>query len=482
MKKRFIFLLSTAFFLSRIPFLNLGFGSDLDSWVYADASFAIFKTGKYFASRGIGFPLYEFLNALILKIDEMTFSGNWILPNIATMLSTLACIIFFKKILDFWKIDNKAILLIAFTFMPIIWKNSTNTMDYMVSLMFILLSNYLILQKRYTFGAMALGFAVGFRPTNGVILFPLVYLIWKENRAIVFRFIIIFSTISFSFFIPFLSVYKVFTLTEYKNYMYPPSTLIMDLMKIGYRMFYEFLGFNAAVFLFILLLFSKKRWGIFFQSLKERDRVVIFLTITAVVFLALFFKYPFQPEYLIPLIPYGLILAGKFFSRKNLAIFATLVITNGFFIIPGINFGFSPEGKVNSEMSLISEGPFFTETEKRKEMVNFKKIFPSITQKKHSIIVWHEYQAIYVYFNRYQIFDNGSYFDSKRHLVCLDYVYEPKKDLYMTYLALGELSSLIPKYNIYYIPCSVRLVKSRSNIDLLKYKPVLLRELKPLDY
>ena len=482
MKKWFIPALSLAFFISRIPFLNIGFGSDLDSWVYADTGFAIFKTGRYFASRGIGFPLYEFLTALLLKIDEAVFQSDWVLTNALSMVSAFICIILFYKILSKWKIEQKELLLLGFTFMPVIWKNSTNTMDYMLSLMFILLSHYLIIQKAYSLSAIALGLAVGARPTNGVMLFPLLYLIWKEKKEEIIRFMIIFFIISLSFFIPFLYVYKIFTPEQYKNYMYPSSTFAMNLSKIGYRIFYEFIGLDAAIFLLILIPFSKKGWGKFIQEAKKGDKLVIFPAITILVFLALFLKYPFQPEYLIPLIPFGLILSEKFFNKRNIVIFLALIIINGFFIIPGINFDFTSKGKVNTSLSLISKGSFLTEVEKRKEMVNFKEIFPNIIQKKHSIIIWHEYQSIYVYFNRYKIFNKGRYFDSKRHLVCLDQAYEPQKDIYTTYLAMGGLTSLLPKYNIYYIPCSVRLIKSRSNIDLLEYKPVLLKELKPLDF
>jgi len=424
--KRFIFLISAAFFLSRIPFLNMGFGSDLDSWVYADASFAIFKTGKYFASRGIGFPLYEFLNALILKIDEMTFSGNWILPNIATMLSTLACIIFFKKILDFWKIDNKAILLIAFTFMPVIWKNSTNTMDYMLSLMFILLSHYLIIQKKYTLSAIALGFAVGARPTNGIMIFPLLYLVWREKKEEVIKFVVIFSLISFSFFIPFLYVYKTFSPQQYKNYMYPPSTSIMYLLKIGYRIFYEFIGIDASIFLLILIPFSKDKWKTFFKLLREKDLIITFSTLTIIFFLALFLRYPFQPEYLIPLIPCSFILIGIFFKKRNLIILLSLVILNGFLTIPGINFNFNTKGEVNINPEFINKGSLVSDIEKRKNFTDFKKNSPEIYLKNHSIAILHEYQAVYVYFNRYQIFKTGRYFDSKRNLTSLYYVYNPE--------------------------------------------------------
>jgi hypothetical protein len=482
MKNWGIFLFSAAFLLSRIPFLNMGFGSDVDAWIYADTCFAIFKTGKYFVSRGIGFPVYEFLIALILKIDEMTISGDWILTNVVAMVSTVVCIILFKKILTIWKIGNEALLVIAFAFMPIIWKNSTNTMDYMLSLMFILLSHYLILHKTYLFSALVLGCAVGVRPSNGVMVFPLMYLIWKENRINAVRFSIICLIVSFSFFVPFLSAYKTFTLEQYRNYMYLPSTGVMYLMKIGYRIFYEFLGFDAALFLFMLLPFSKKGLKKFLQSLKDGDTVVIFSTVTILSFLILFFKYPFQPEYLIPSIYCIFILAGKFFNKKNLIIFSTLIIINGFFVMPGIDFSFSSTGKVTIRPSPAEEGYFFTEIKKRKEMIKFQKIFPRMVLEKNSIVILHGYHAVYVYFNRHKILNNGSYFDSKRRLICLDQVYDPKEDIYITYLAMGALRSLLPEYTIYYIPCSVRLIKGRSNIDLLNYNPVLLQGLKPLDY
>jgi len=35
---------------------------------------------------------------------------------------------------------------------------------------------------------------------------------------------------------------------------------------------------------------------------------------------------------------------------------------------------------------------------------------------------------------------------------------------------------------IYYIPCAIRLTRSKSNVDLLKYNPTLLSQLKPMDY
>ena len=482
MKNWGILLFSVAFLLSRIPFLNMGFGSDADSWIYADTCFAIFKTGTYFVSRGIGFPGYELLIALILKIDEMTISGDWFLTNLVAMVSTMACIILFKKILDLWKIGNEAILIITFAFMPIIWKNSTNTMDYMLSLMFILLSHYLILYKRYLLSAIALGFAAGVRPNNGVMLLPLLYLVWKENRINAVRYSMIFFIVSFSFFIPFLSVYKTFTLEQYRNYMNLPSTFVMYLMKTGYRMFYEFLGFDAALFLCIVLPFSKKGLKKFLQSLKDGDTAVIFSTITILSFLTLFFKYPHQSEYLIPSIYCLLILAGQFFNKKTLIAFSALITINGFFIIPGIDFSFGSTGNVTIRPSPAEEGPFLTEIKKRKEMIKFQKIFPPALLKNKSIVILHEYHALYVYFNRHKILNNGAYFDSKGRLICLDQVYDPQKDIYITYLAMGTLSSLIPEYNIYYIPCSVRLIKGRSNIDLLEYNPVLLKGLEPLDY
>jgi len=265
--------------------------------------------------------------------------------------------------------------------------------------------------------------------------------------------------------------------------MYPPSTSPMYLLKIGYRIFYELIGLDASIFLLILIPFSRNEWRKFLKLLREKDLIITFSLLTIIIFLALFLKYPFQPEYLIPLIPCSLILSGKFFNKRNLIIFLALIVINGFFIIPGINFDFTSKGKVNTSLNLISKGFFLTEVEKRQEMVNFKEIFLNIiNNKKHSIIVWHEYQAVYVYFNRYQILKTGRYFDSKRNLTSLYYVYNPEKDIYIAHLVLDELIGLVNDYKIYYIPCAIRLARSKANIDLLKYNPILLSQLKPMDY
>ncbi|MBI5375537.1 MAG: DUF2029 domain-containing protein [Candidatus Schekmanbacteria bacterium] len=482
MKKKFIVFFGFTFLLSRIPFLNMGFGSDIDSWVYADTGFAIFKTGKYFASRGIGFPIYEFLLALLQKINETIGISDWLFTNGLSMITSIACLILFYKILTKWEVEHRELLLIAFTFMPVVWKNSINTMDYMLSLMFILFSQYLILQGKFPLSAIALGLAVGSRPTNGVMLLPLLYLIWKENKKEIPRFIIVFFITSFLFFIPFLYSYKLFSPEEYKNYMYPPSTFTMNLSKIGYRIFYEFIGIDAAIFLLILIPFSKEKLKVYFEAAKEKNKVVVFSTITILVFLALFIKYPFQPEYLIPLLPSAFILSGIFFKKRNLIILSLLVILNGFLIIPGVDFIFNSNGEVSIKPVPVSKGTLITDIEKRNNILEFRKLLPNLDFKEHSIVIWHEYQPVYVYFNRNEIFETGTYFNSKRHLICLDYVFDPKKDIYMTHLVPDELRGLLTDHNIYYIPCAVRVIRGKSNIELLKYNPILLSKLKSMDY
>jgi len=455
----------------------MGFGSDIDSWVYADTGFAIFKTGSYFASRGIGFPLYEFLITFILKINESTGLPDWILTNSLSMFTAFVCIILFYKILIKWKIEHRELLLIAFAFMPVIWKNSINTMDYMVSIMFILLSHYLIIEKKYSISAIALGLAVGARPTNGIIFLSFIYLLWKDGKREIIKFSTIFSLVTFCFSLPFLLNYKLLTIEQYRNYMYPQSTIIMNLSKIGYRIFYEFIGIDASIFLIILIMFSKSRIIEFFKQMKNGDAINIFLSSTIILFLLLFLKYPFQAEYLIPLIPSLLILAGRFLKKRNLIIFIFLVILNGFIAIPGIKFGFDNSGNITINPELIGKGTFISDIKERKKFVDFEEKFLKINFKKHSIVIWHEYQAPYVYFNRYEIFKKGEYFDSERHLTCLDYVYIPDRDIYVTYLLPNELLKVKNQHNVYYLPCVIRLIKSRKGINLLKNNPTLIDQL-----
>jgi len=88
----------------------------------------------------------------------------------------------------------------------------------------------------------------------------------------------------------------------------------------GYRTVSELLGFPAL----LILIF-----GVFiFKKPKERPNTQVLLLIV-VIYALLFLKLPAETAYLIPLIPFGLILLDKIFPRKLFILFCLFFILNG---------------------------------------------------------------------------------------------------------------------------------------------------------
>ena len=180
--------LALIFFIPRLPFIALGFSAftnptDQDALAVVNSAYLLRYDHTYTASRFPGYPLYEFVNALFI-------GGGWIATNTATMVVSFICIIIFAKILNFFKIKNKALLVFTFAFIPIIWINSVITMDYMWSLTFIMLGVYLAFSGKYPMAGIAIGFAIGSRFTSGFMIIPIV--LWALSNKVNGKNILIF--------------------------------------------------------------------------------------------------------------------------------------------------------------------------------------------------------------------------------------------------------------------------------------------------
>lgn len=137
----YILVLITLFLLSRIPFLNLGFRVDPDAWRIAGSAFDLSYFHVYHPSRFPGYLFPEYFNALLIHY-------GWIATNAATMVISLISVVVFAKILNELNVKNRGgVLVITYAFLPILWINSTVTIDYMWALAFILLTWLFILNS-----------------------------------------------------------------------------------------------------------------------------------------------------------------------------------------------------------------------------------------------------------------------------------------------------------------------------------------------
>ncbi len=167
--------LAVVYVASRLPWLNLGYGTDPDAWRVALTAEHLLSKGEYLPSRLPGFPLHELVTVPLVR-------GGWVWTNLSTVMVSLAGVYLFARILAELNLPNKGVLTLAFAFTPLLWINSVTTMDYMWALTFILGCYLALIRGRSLLGGVCLGLAVGFRITSAWAAFAFLIWLWRERR------------------------------------------------------------------------------------------------------------------------------------------------------------------------------------------------------------------------------------------------------------------------------------------------------------
>lgn len=457
-KTPYVFILILSFILSRIPLLNLGFGADGDGWNIANSAFDLRYLHVYHASRFPGYPLPEYVNSLI--IDH-----GWIATNSMTMILSLISVIFFAAILKDLNIKNKGLLVLTYAFLPVLWVNSTNTMDYMWALAFIVSAWFFILKKQYALAGLMMGLAIGSRITSVVLILPFLYLIWTENRKIknIIYFGITVFIASFVLFLP-LCIQHGF---EFLTYYHVDMTTIELMIKAG-KNGTNLFGRGASLLWLIVLLLSAK---VLFRKIIERDKDTLFLFSSVVLIFVLFIKAPYEPEYLIPMIPFGLLLMNKICKRELIVILCIFLLLNSFVSFPIV--GRNDEG--NLIVRAIDDGMIKRNIEERTEQIDYTKMLIDTIDTNiinHSVVIlgWQFTQFSYLYKNDLQMKNKKiiTHYAHRRNLLNCE------KDIwYRDLVPLDELQELQGRgYTFYYLKGVREITKDVYGYDLNDYNCV----------
>jgi len=312
-------LLGCLFLLSRWPFIFSGYGLDPDAYFVMLSAQKILATARYWMSRPPGYPLFEIVCAFLSK-------GGFLATNGMTVLISFLSLFPFAWILRHLRVKNQGWLLFTFCFAPIIWVQSTCTMGYMWALFFIMLACSFSFCRKYYAGAIFLGIAVGFRITSGLMILPLSLQLFFQERNIrkIIPQLFIFGLVCLLVYTP------VFLSYGLSFWSYVPNK---DSFSVwGYRTLSELFGFPAFFILaFGILIF------IFKKAKGRMDTDTQVLVLIVVIYSLLFLKLPAETAYLIPLIPFGLILLDRIFSRKLLILFCIFFVLNGVISIAAID-------------------------------------------------------------------------------------------------------------------------------------------------
>jgi len=423
-KAPFIYILSLAFLITRIPLLNLGYGKDPDAWRVAVSALYLKNYHIYQTSRFPGYPLSEFVNSIVIQY-------GWVVTNSITMMLSLASVITFGKILDIIEIEKRGLLTVTYAFMPILWINSTNTMDYMWGLTLLIISWYFSLKKNYLLSSILMGLAISSRINLILFLLPFTYLVWKETRNI--RKVIYFnlgaSIIPIIMFSPLWIKYGLGLIT----YVQENFTLISYIEQVGYYIYSGFGLLPIIIFLMGLLISAKK---LIMQILNGNEEI-IFLLLTIVPTLILYLKAPYATEYLIPVLPFGLILVGKLYSSRLFSLLCILLLLNSV-----VNVGFiSIDDNGKPEFKIIDEGDIKKDIDERIHRMQYSEQIRS-SKINHSVVVAYYYLPNIQYLN----LNSGKNYTKKGYLDIdndVEYIYSLNREEFEEFKKEG--------YTIYYV-------------------------------
>jgi len=220
--------------LTRIPFIFSGFGTDEDSWGLALTALNIHDTHQYEVSRFPGFPVHEIISALFI-------SGGAVTLNLLTAVMSVIAIFFFVCFLQEQRFRYPYLAGVVFAFTPVVFIHSTDTIDYMWAMAFMMLSFWLIAKNRLMFSALMLAAATGCRITSLAMLMPFCVLlidsdkITRGNFSRIIRYMLVAIGASVIIYLPVIIKYgsTFFTFYDLSGYPSIPKVLYKFLSVSG---------------------------------------------------------------------------------------------------------------------------------------------------------------------------------------------------------------------------------------------------------
>jgi hypothetical protein len=359
-----IFLILLFAFCIYFPLTFLGFGSDNDSAGVANTAKVLIEKHFYQPSRFPGFFIHEFISAFLILL------GGSILSNSGTLIMSLITIFFFIKVCSYYNIKNIFLLSLIIIFHPIYLVNSTCTIDYIWAIGFFFSGYYFFLKEKYFLSSMFFALSVGSRITSilPVLSVYSVYYINSRNIKILISFAaaIILSSI---FYIPQFIYYVARDLSFLKNYI-GNWTLAEYLIRFIYKNIY-FWGFPAFLYILILIALNLKK---IISSFKEKKEIIILALLIIFLIEILFLRIPLENEYLLPMLPFFLIIFGLTFPNKRFFLYILLILIFSYNLI---NFNFIKVDRENNAKKgeigfFIEKGYLLNDIEKRLKLIKIQ--------------------------------------------------------------------------------------------------------------
>ena len=304
-------------FLTRLPFLAIDNGYDPDSARHAIDAQRATITGIYSTCRPPGHPLLDYVYPHFWK------SGPFSLNLFAALLGMVA-IVFFMKILKHLGVKHYQLLTAAFAFIPVVFINCTVTMDYMWGMAFVLGSIYYALKGNSILTGIGLALAISCRITHLCMLLPLALLLSNKTVLKNSKKILLMGIIGAAGLLSYLPSFWA------GNFEFPqsmPFTLV-QFVSLGFLHVWELLGLLALAIAALSILYHgvcKK------TSMPFHWHNYVWILCIGLYWIP-FTQLGEEAAYLIPTIPFILLLLGNLLVERILVIVCSLFILSSFLL------------------------------------------------------------------------------------------------------------------------------------------------------
>lgn len=430
--------------ITRLPFISDGFGLDGDAWSVAISAQHWHDTGEYSSSRMPGYPVHEYLCSLFVNY-------GYIGLNLLTVFFSVMAVLFFAMTLKLLRFRYIFLASITMSLIPVFYIHSTTTIDYIIAISFVLAGMYFLLKEKIILAGIFLGLAIGTRITSGAMLIPFSILLieydgFKNNLKRISRLIIPALITGAVLFIPVLQKYGLGFFTYY-NVPYPSIAKVLYKFSIEVWGVFGLLGLIiSTVLLFLPDKLTSKKF-LFPRSVNEKFVVAWLVTID--LYIIAFLKLPMESGYLIPLIPFVILIFGKYLYDKAFVFLCMMLIISSFVCT------ISPKERYDaissSKSSLVFDGageklifdifkgPVISYKERRKNGIDFvNKLLTSTDSinRKSVIVAGRWYNQMFVQcadtaklnfkLRAYLSEDEAVFFYAKGYII----YYLPKQDIY----------------------------------------------------
>lgn len=363
--------------VTRLPFLDAGYGAIRDAWRVASAARLIATTHDYWASRFPPHPVQEVSSAFI-------WWGGPLALNLATAVISSLGIAFFALSARRLGYADWPLATAALAFTPQIYINSTSTIDYLWALSFTLAGLFFALRGESIWTGLFLGLAIGSRVTSAAMLLPLSIIVARQSQRGVLRRLcelwLVAGAVGALLFLPAFERYGWDILTFAEIGERQPYEIIRRGSVEVWGIFGAF-GICAAVgFQIIRSLRSHRSWTL----PAPRGYAYIWLLAVALYVIA-YVRLPHLPAYLIPAIPFTLLFLHEVLGHRAFALACAALIVSPF-------IGVGPSG--------LRAGAIFDDRTRRTALQESARRFVAAGNELHGeniVVAGHWFAPVSVY-------------------------------------------------------------------------------------